>query len=475
MRINEIVTLNDSGFLDTSGDADPWIELYNPGLGEVSLSGLYLSDSALDKTKWALPAQSLDDGEYLVFWLDGENSEGTDHVSFTTDASGGSLYLYDSAGTLIDTVDYPALESGFSYQRYPDGEDSFIYSDRSTPLLTNETSENPSVTLYINEVLAQNDTVLQDPYGGGYPDWFEIYNPNSFTVDLSGMYLTDNTSVPLQWEIPEGVEIEAEGYLFIWADNDEEQGPTHANFKLSTNGEEIALYDTDINGNVLVDHVVYGEQTADVSYGRDPDGSDSFTLFEVPTPGASNAGLEILTEPANYSVGLGATIVLNAEVEGFGTLSYQWLLNGNPIQDATGASLELSSITAEQVGDYSVSISNGSSTVSGDIAYVFVDVLDPNEDLDNDGVNNLLESAFGMNASVPDADLLPTFTYVGGTIALSAEVYRDDLYCFVESSSDLNTWTIEQAVSPGAGLWSFTTYVPDGEHKFFRMRMSDAD
>ena len=475
LKINEVVSLNDGGYLDTSGEAEPWIELYNPGLGEVSLSGLYFTDSELDKTKWALPAQILDDGEYVVFWLDGESSEGVYNANFTADPSGGNLYLYDSAGSLIDRFEYPALEIGNSYQRYPDGGDNVIYSDRSTPAEENQISEEPSVSLFINEILAQNDTVLQDPAGTGFPDWFEIYNPNPYTVDLSGMYLTDNTSIPLQWKIPEGVEIDGEGYLLIWADNDEEQGPTHTNFKLSTEGEELALYDSDINGNVLIDHVVFGQQTADVSYGRDPDGSDSFGLFEVPTPGAGNAGLEILSEGVNYHVGIGATIFLSAEVEGFGTLNYQWLLNGNPIQDATGVSLEIGSIAAEQAGDYALSVSNGHSIVSGDIAYVMVDVLDPNGDSDDDGVDNMLESAFGMNATVPDAYLLPTFTYNDGTVGFSAEVYRDDLYCFVESSDDLNSWSIEQTLTPGAGLWLFSVPVSEGENKFFRMRMSDAN
>jgi len=363
----------------------------------------------------------------------------------------------------------------YSYQRYPDGGDALIFSDQSSPLQANVTSEAPSVILVINEIMAQNDTTLQDPAGVGFPDWFEIYNPNAFAVDLSGMYLTDNTVVPLQWAIPEGVEIEADGYLLIWADNDEEQGPTHANFKLSTEGEEIALYDTDINGNVLIDHVVFGEQTADISYGRDPDGSDNLSLLDVPTPGASNAGLEILSEPVNYNVGLGATIVLQSEVDGSGTLSYQWVLNGDSIQGATGASLEISSIIADQAGDYSLSVSNGSSTVSGDIAYVFVDVMDPSEDSDDDGVSNLMESAFGMNAAVPDAYLLPTFTYNDGSLSLSAEVYRDDLHCFVESSEDLNSWLIEQTQSPGAGLWSFSISISEEENRFFRMRMSDTN
>ena len=36
------------------------------------------------------------------------------------------------------------------------------------------------------------------------------------------------------------------------------------------------------------DTLTYGEQTTDVSFGRQPDGSDTWTTFATPTPGATN-------------------------------------------------------------------------------------------------------------------------------------------------------------------------------------------
>ena len=143
-----------------------------------------------------------------------------------------------------------------------------IYTDRATAGTENLTRSSASVTILINELLAENDATLQDPSGLGFPDWFELYNPTDVLVDLSGMHLTDDESLPTQWKIPEGVTIEAKGFLLFWADNDEEQGDTHTNFKLSSKGETIALFDTDINGNVLIDRVEFGEQISDISYGR---------------------------------------------------------------------------------------------------------------------------------------------------------------------------------------------------------------
>lgn len=288
LRINEIVAKNDSSYVDGAGDSDPWIEIYNPGTGEVTTSGLYLTDSMSSPQQWALPSVNLDDGEFLVIWMDGETSEGSEHASFTLSENGGSLYLFDSSNNLLDTIEYPLLGTNYSYQRYPDGNETLSYSDTSTPGTTNITSAYASITLYINEIMASNSETIQDPDGTGYPDWIELYNPNDYDVDLSGMYLTDDISDPLQWQVPDGVLIEAYSFLVFWADNDEDQGDTHMNFKLSSSGEDIALYDNDTHGNILIDLVSFGEQSTDVSYGRTTDGASTLGFIDSPTPGSSN-------------------------------------------------------------------------------------------------------------------------------------------------------------------------------------------
>jgi hypothetical protein len=77
-------------------------------------------------------------------------------------------------------------------------------------------------------------------------------------------------------------------HLLIWADDDTEQGPTHTNFKLSREGEAVALFD--IDGTTLIDKISFGPQSADISYGRTIDGGDNWQFFTSPTPGWSNSG-----------------------------------------------------------------------------------------------------------------------------------------------------------------------------------------
>jgi hypothetical protein len=139
--------------------------------------------------------------------------------------------------------------------------------------------------LVINEFMASNSNNQTDPQGQ-YDDWIEIYNYGSDFLDIGRMYLSDDTSDPTKWQIPAGTTIAAGGYLLIWADNDTSDAGLHANFKLNSDGEEIGLFDTD--GVTLIDMVAYPAQTADISYGRYPDGSDTWQFMATPTPGGRN-------------------------------------------------------------------------------------------------------------------------------------------------------------------------------------------
>ena len=56
--------------------------------------------------------------------------------------------------------------------------------------------------LKINEFLAANDTINQDPQGE-YDDWIELYNSSTETIDLSGYYLTDDLDDLTQWSFPQ--------------------------------------------------------------------------------------------------------------------------------------------------------------------------------------------------------------------------------------------------------------------------------
>ena len=145
--------------------------------------------------------------------------------------------------------------------------------------------------LVINEVMSSNSSVLADPQGE-YDDWVEIYNNSDRAIDAGGMYLTDDLDNPSKWQIhadnPDVTTIEPHGFLVIWVDGDEEDSGLHADFKLSADGEDLALCDHD--GATFIDQLSIPPLPSDTSYGRDPNALDQWLFFEHPTPGAENDG-----------------------------------------------------------------------------------------------------------------------------------------------------------------------------------------
>jgi hypothetical protein len=152
---------------------------------------------------------------------------------------------------------------------------------------------NRGIILVINEFMASNNSAsgIHDPQGD-YDDWFEIYNFGDTSINLAGMYLTDNLSNPTKWQVPYGYSsqttVPAGGFILFWADDETTEGPLHTNFKLSADGEEIGLFATD--GSTLVDSIIFDAQVPNISYGRYPDANDNLQFFVTPTPLAHNNG-----------------------------------------------------------------------------------------------------------------------------------------------------------------------------------------
>ena len=162
-------------------------------------------------------------------------------------------------------------------------------------------------TLAINELMASNGVTISDPQGDD-DDWIELLNSGTEAIDLSGMYLSDKRSNPLQWQFPEGTVIAAGGYLLVWADDDSGDTPgLHTNFKLSAGGESVVLSDIDARGNVVIDSVDFPALATDVSYGRSPEATGAFGVLDVASPGRATPVVPELAIAADGSVTEGGT------------------------------------------------------------------------------------------------------------------------------------------------------------------------
>lgn len=169
-----------------------------------------------------------------------------------------------------------------------------------------------SQNIVINEFQADNAHTIIDPTYQLYSDWIELYNPSDAVIDLSGYYLTDDFSEPAKWRIPDNSTIRPQKFFLVWADG--LNTDRHTNFKLSADGEQIGLYNS--NG-LLIDSLSFGPQYEDNSYGRFPDGADQWNFFSDPTPAAANLnpGHSGVLDPPQFSMASGVyTNAINLEI-----------------------------------------------------------------------------------------------------------------------------------------------------------------
>lgn len=405
--LNELMADNGSTLTDEIGEFEDWVELHFSGDGTFNLGGCYLTDDPTDPTRWMFPDTLIDNGSWLLIWLDNEAGQGPLHATFRLAAEGELLALVDSDGaTILDLISFGQQREDVSLGRYPDSEGEWVLFSNCTPGTINglapvnlppwiedvvqdplfpttvdevsitatvsdesvlagvdlffngdsgweqvemspgaddrwsstippfptDTSVQwylaaiddssatttwpigaPGVTetylvladpcanpLLINEFLASNITVLQDDFGE-YDDWVELYNPTDCSINLNGIFITDDLADPTKYQLELAADslLHPGSFILIWCDDDSEQGAFHTDFKLSAAGEQIGIVFAD--GATWLDSLTFGSQSADVSQGRFPDGNESWQNFPEPTPDASNGG-EILDPVGDLSI-----------------------------------------------------------------------------------------------------------------------------------------------------------------------------
>jgi len=147
----------------------------------------------------------------------------------------------------------------------------------------------------INEYSVSNLSSYLDNYGGE-EDWIELYNTSASSVNIGGFYLSDKTTNPSKWEIPEGTVIPAYGYLVFWCSGrDEVSGNNyHTNFKLKqTKNTQEHIVLSDASGSILEDIELQKTQL-EHSMGKTPNGSGDWKIYTTSTLGDSNSGANFL-------------------------------------------------------------------------------------------------------------------------------------------------------------------------------------
>ncbi len=135
--------------------------------------------------------------------------------------------------------------------------------------------------LLINELLAFNNSSVE--VEGGYPDLVELYNSGPVAIELVGLCMTDDPLQPSRFTFPKGISIPSEGYLVIFADDNQAAPGIHLGFSLDGDGESLYLLDS--QGNIL-NWVEFGLQVPDLSIGRA--GHSNEWALTSPTFGMTN-------------------------------------------------------------------------------------------------------------------------------------------------------------------------------------------
>ncbi|HUT47313.1 MAG TPA: lamin tail domain-containing protein, partial [Sedimentisphaerales bacterium] len=227
---------------------------------------------------------SIQPGRYLVLYADSDTTSSGIHLGFALNGDGEGVYLYNAGGQLLDSIEFGLQLPDLSIGRIGN---TGLWT-LTVPTFGQANINQPlgyQKTLRINEWLADSLVLFED-------DFIELYNPQICPVDLTGLYLTDNpVTQPDKYPLGSLSFIAGEGFAVFRADNSNRPG--HVDFRLSADNEMIALFDAGLN---QIDKVLYGPQTTDISYGRVPDGTESFQFFELPTPGVANPLIGPATE-----------------------------------------------------------------------------------------------------------------------------------------------------------------------------------
>lgn len=318
--INEGSNRNFSTIADEDGEYKDWIEIYNPRSDTFNLLNYTLTDNNDEPAKWAFPNIKLAPGEYKTIFCSSKNRKPV--TGFTNVLNTGTYNPV--TGWNVHTLSNPIVWDGYSniiinvcsysaagyttnsefrqtttpfvstVYAFEDGSDASCFAQYGTP-----SNLRPNIRLNgftIGTGTEQNcNTCYPAPYGNWY--WgarnemlilaseliaagvtpgpvntlaFNVVGTDPNTVydyiDFS-MQLTSLNSLSSQ-------------FIPISANNNQ-----HTNFSISGNGETVYLYTPN---QTLVSQLTVNCTNLDNSNGCFPDTVQTFRLFDVATPGATN-------------------------------------------------------------------------------------------------------------------------------------------------------------------------------------------
>lgn len=327
--INEAAGANIE-FFDEDGDTPDWIELYNGSDQAISLNSWSITDKEDEPLQWVFPDITLGAGEYLHIWASDEDRK-TQFTHRTLVAAGDSFFY-----TIPDdTTPANWMSADADLAGWQQGESGFGYGDADDATLIPEEAS----ALFVRRTFSINDpsTITQLMLHMDYDDGFIVYlNGNEiaranmdsnefdalanaeheatfyqsgeyelFSVDDAQQWLnagenilavqvhnaSENSSdlsltpiLSAQYSSPSSDGYPPEDVLGL------EDTLLHTNFKLSSSGETVYLFD---DQGVLIHSLEIIDAADRISVGLSVNTGET-VLFQQPTPGTANTSEEFI-------------------------------------------------------------------------------------------------------------------------------------------------------------------------------------
>ena len=323
---------SNAAFLDEDGDSPDWFELHNSESTTIDLSGWSITDDILEPAKWVFPTTALGPGAYLRLWASDKDKDNSAAGIYKTLVNRGDNFRYLLPRS-TPSSEWTSLD--FDDSSWQQGASGFGYSDRddATEVPAGTPSVYTRIVFTIDDLVLINNLILDIDFDDGF-----IAHINGVEVARSNMLeavpsfdspaISDREATiyqngsPLRFEIDEFRDLLNSGdnilsiqvhnistsssdlslipylsALYLGTTTDGQSPPDilslensslHTNFKLSSKGESLVLFDS--AGN-QVDQLDVMGLTTDKSIGRSRlDGS--LVYYESPSPGSENSDEE---------------------------------------------------------------------------------------------------------------------------------------------------------------------------------------
>ena len=188
----------------------------------------------------------------------------------------------------------------------------------------------------------------------------------SYTVEVSNASgSVTSTAAALEVIAPRAITAQPEGQVAV-------AGET-ASLSVTVTGSEPITYQWQFNGIDIAGETQPSLNLANLTQGNSGDytvvvSNEGGSVTSTAATVAVNIPPTITQQPQGKEVLAGASVTFEVTLSGTEPLTYQWSLNGAPIDGAAGRTLSLTNVAAGEAGDYSVSATNAAGSVTSDSA-----------------------------------------------------------------------------------------------------------